>query len=215
MERLYWLGFSCFHGIGPIKFKRLLDTFWNAENAWHATEIELKHSGIGAKVSQDFLEFRKSFNLEKYAEELEKNKVFYVLNNEKTYPSLLAQSDNPPFVLYIKGNKNFFTSVQSSKYVGVVGTRKVTNYGKQVTENLTEDLATSGCVIVSGLAIGVDAIAHAAALRSNGRTIAVLGCGVDCCTPRENQKLYDSIIETGSIIVSEAPLGQQKLFYHS
>ncbi len=206
-ERFYWLGFSFFHGIGPVKFQLLLETFWNAENAWNATELELLHSGIGQKVTKDFLEFRKKFDLERYAERLAKNNVSYITLHEQSYPSLLARSINPPFVLYTKGDKELL--VHSDKpFIAVVGTRKVTDYGRKITETLAADISSAGCVIVSGLAMGVDAIAHASTVSSGGKTIAVLGCGVDCCTPKENQRLYEAIIASGGIIVSEAPLGQ-------
>lgn len=205
-ERLYWLAFSFFHGIGPAKFKLLLKAFWTAENAWNATALELKHSGIGEATTQRFLDFRKTFHPEHYAEQLQKKDVSYVMQNDPAYPHLLKEIDSAPFVLYVKGDLEMLKKVQHNKLLAVVGTRKVTQYGKQVTETLTEALASSGCVIVSGLAMGVDAIAHAAALRAKGNTIAVLGCGVDCCTPRENEGLYEQIIADGGVIVSEAPL---------
>lgn len=207
-ERIYWLGFSVFRGIGPVKFRMLIEKFWTAENAWHATENELLHSGIGKKVTEDFLVFRKEFQLDAYAHRLYENDVSFILQTDASYPHLLTEIDTPPLVLYIKGNPALFDPEQNQQYMAVVGTRKVTNYGRHVTEILTQELASAGCVIVSGLAMGVDAIAHASALEVQGKTIAVLGCGVDCCTPNENQRLYDRIIGEGGVIVSEAPLGQ-------
>lgn len=211
-ERYYWLGFSFFHGIGPKKFRLLLEKFWNAENAWNATELELKHCGIGEKVTHDFLVFRKSFSPASYAEQLEKKGVSFIIQTDTAYPALLSQIDTPPIGLFVKGEAGLLSdrnpsTGSGSKFIAVVGTRKVTEYGKYITETLTEDLAAHGCVIVSGLAMGVDAIAHASALRAKGKTVAVLGCGVDCCTPRENQRLYDQIVAEGGLIVSEVPLG--------
>lgn len=205
-ERHYWLGFSSFSGIGPKKFAILLEKFWNAENAWNATELELKHSGIGEAVVQKFLDFRNSFSLAAYVEQLEKKDVSFVLQTDDCYPKLLLQIDNPPIVLYTKGNELLLN--KDAKSIAVVGTRKVTEYGKQITEMLTDELAAHGCTIVSGLAMGVDAIAHTATLHVNGKTIAVLGCGVDCCTPRENQRLYDQIVQNGGLIISESSLEQ-------
>jgi DNA processing protein len=206
-ERLYWLGFSFFHGIGPAKFRLLLEKFWTAENAWNATELELKHSGIGEKLTEKFLAFRKKFDPQDYARQLQKENVRYLIQTDEKYPRLLNQIDSAPLVLYVRGDPELLYQTEDKKYIAVVGTRKITEYGRQVTETLTDALAASGCVIVSGLAMGVDAVAHAATLRVKGKTIAVLGCGVDCCTPRENQRLYDQIIEDGGAIVSEAPLG--------
>ncbi len=205
-EALYWLGFSFFHGIGPTKFQLLLDQFWTAENAWNATELELTHSGIGKKVTQDFLEFRRKFDPKVYAETLEKADVTYLLSSDPLYPQLLKEIKSPPFILYVRGDRSLLA--QERKYVAVVGTRKITDYGRHVTEALVTDLASMGCIIVSGLAMGVDAVAHAATLRAGGKTVAVLGCGVDCCTPRENEALYHEIIAAGGTIISEAPLSQ-------
>lgn len=207
-ERIYWLGFSSFHGIGPTKFSLLLEKFWTAENAWNATESELLHSGIGEKTVLKFLDFRKHFQLEAYAAKLAKNHVSYLTQNDEAYPQLLRQIESPPFVLYTKGNQSLLSQNSEEKFLAVVGTRKVTEYGKQITETLTEDLSMAGCVIVSGLAMGVDAIAHATTLRTKGKTIAVLGCGVDCCTPKENEQLYEQIIADGGLIVSEAALSE-------
>lgn len=207
-ERVYWLGFSVFPGIGPVKFRLLLKKFWTAENAWYATENELLHSGIGTKVTEDFLTFRKEFHLDAYAERLYAKNISFILQTDEAYPHLLSEINTPPLVLYVKGNTSLFDAEQKLQHIAVVGTRKVTNYGRHVTEILTQELASAGCVIVSGLAMGVDAIAHASVLEVQGKTIAVLGCGVDCCTPKENQRLYDRIIDEGGVIVSEAPLGQ-------
>jgi DNA processing protein len=208
-ERVYWLGFSSFHGIGPTKFNMLLEMFWTAENAWNATETELLHSGIGDKTAQKFLDFRKQFHLESYAEQLAKAHVSYLIQDEKAYPQLLKQIINSPYVLYTKGNASLLHQDKDERLLAIVGTRKVTDYGRHITETLANDLSIAGCVIVSGLAMGVDAIAHAATLRAKGKTIAILGCGVDCCTPKENENLYEQIIAGGGLIVSEAPLSQQ------
>lgn len=105
----------------------------------------------------------------------------------------------PPFVLYVKGNVSL---LQNSKTIGIVGTRKVTDYGREVTESLTRNLVKEGFVIVSGLALGVDGIAHQTTLENHGQTIAVLGSGVNVCTPREHQNLYDAILAKGGAIVS-------------
>lgn len=103
------------------------------------------------------------------------------------------------------GNDNY----ENVGYVGIVGTRKITDYGRAVTEKITRELVESGCVIVSGLALGVDTIAHQTTIDAHGKTIAVLGCGIDCCYPRENQRLYDAILAKGGVIVSEYGLGFQ------
>jgi DNA processing protein len=214
-EKLYWLGFSVFPGVGPGRFAKLLAAFGSAENAWNATEKELIEI-IKPALTAEFLDFRKKFSIEEYEEKMLKAKVGYLTLNDSDYPQLLKEIKNPPFVLLVKGNKKILKpfglaqggQVQDDIYIGIVGTRKITDYGRQVTEFLTRELVDTGCVIVSGLAMGVDAVAHKTTIDSNGKTIAVLGCGVDCCYPRENQKLYEGILDGGGAIVSEYPIGQ-------
>lgn len=120
----------------------------------------------------------------------------------KDYPQLLRQSITPPVVLFCIGD----VKLLNKNCVGVVGTRRMTNYGKLVTKKVVTDLVHADLVIVSGMAFGVDSLAHEIAVENNGRTIAVLGTGVDVCYPASNKRLYEKIIETGCI-VSEYPLG--------
>lgn len=241
-ERMYWLGFSVFPGIGPVKFQLLLSHFSSAKDAWEAP-IRDKQEAIGSKLTEKFEKFRQTFSLEEYAEKLKKKNVGIVTVVDAEYPERLKQIKNPPFVLYVKGNKRLLNlslrhsresgnleaqrrsriSIRdknvdpwvatrddnSSKYIAVVGTRKITSYGETVTKLFTESLVASGCVIVSGLALGVDAVAHRTTIENKGKTIAVLGCGVDCCNPGNNQGIYNSIIQSGGTIVSEFPLSQE------
>lgn len=200
-ERSYWLGFSLFPGIGPGRFLKLLSYFGSAKNAWQANLFELQASKIGNTLAESFINFRGTCDLQSYEAALQKKKIRYLLLSEPAYPQLLKQIKNPPFVLFIKGD------LAANLPVAIVGTRKVTHYGREITERITTDLVTAGCVIVSGLATGVDAIAHHKTLVVGGKTIAVLGCGIDCCSPRENTILYNSILEQGGCIVSEYGLG--------
>jgi DNA processing protein len=211
-ERNYYLGFSSFPGIGPMKFKILLTRFGSAKNAWETSASELKKI-IGEKLAEEFDEFRKFFSIENYISELAKKDVSFVILSDKDYPELLKKIKNPPFVLYIKGNKEILLRQltdqdDSARTVAVVGARRTTQYGREVTKLLTQELVANGFTIVSGLAMGVDAISHKTAIENNGKTIAVLGCGVDCCYPKENQSIYNSIVANNSLVVSEYPLAQ-------
>lgn len=231
-ERMYWLGFSVFPGIGPSRFDQLLLRFQTAEEAWYAPLADLT-STIGPATAVKFDSFRKTFSLSDYAKRLKKTNTSFLIPIENEYPQLLKDIKNPPIVLFFKGNKDILnaqnviasearqsnlneneiaSSISSPrndrKYIGVVGTRKITSYGKQVTEQITETLVDASCVIVSGLAMGVDAVAHKTTIDLGGQTIAVLGCGVDCVNPVTNQALYNSILEKGSVIVSEYPVGE-------
>jgi DNA processing protein len=214
-EKSYWLGFSMFMGIGPKKFAQLIEHFGSATDAWHASLADLKASGIGNKVSEDFAKFRKNFSIESYETLLHSKGVSYFIADEEAYPKRLAEITKPPYILYVKGNKELLYSSSEKRVekqvrdpaIAIVGTRKITAYGRQVTEMFTQELVDAGCIIVSGLALGVDAVAHQATLDAGGKTIAVLGCGVDCCYPTTNSRLYEEIIAKGGTIVSEYGLG--------
>jgi len=204
-ERTYWLAFSVFPGIGTVTFKKLLQRFGSAKNAWNASESDLQEF-IQERYMKKFIDFRSSFPFDGYQNELQRKNVWFVTLQDKEYPQLLKKIIKPPFVLYAKGNKEILNQVQNDSFLAVVGTRKITEYGREVTELFTRDLVQNGITIVSGLALGVDALAHKTTLENNGYTIAVLGCGVDCCTPEENQFLYNEILKKGGAIVSEFPL---------
>ena len=207
-ERLYFLGFSVFPGIGPVRFQQLLDYFGSAQAAWEAGLSDLENTGIGKIVSKAFVAFRPTISLTGYYEQLKKEHIWFLTTCDPAYPKLLLQSKKPPFVLYGKGKFDFNAS-SNQQTIAIVGTRRVTAYGEEVTRLFTQELVAAGCVIVSGLATGVDSIAHAVTIATKGKTIAVLGCGVDCCYPRENSALYATIIEHDGVIVSEYPLGMQ------
>jgi len=203
---LFWLGFSQFPGVGPERFTKLLKHFGSAKNAWNASEKELVEI-LKPILTAKFLDFRKTFLITKYEERMQKAKVYHLTLRDKNYPQLLKQIKNPPFVLFYKG-KFLFNIPANIKTIGVVGTRKITDYGRQVTELITSELVTSGCVVVSGLALGVDAVAHQTTIDNQGKTIAVLGSGIDQPYPRENENLYNEIIDSGGAIISEYGLGQ-------
>jgi len=206
-EEIYWLAFSLFPGIGPVKFKKLLKYFGSAKKAWLSSLEDLKSLNMGSKIPEDLIEFRNKFSPEKVIFKLKKQKINFLTLLDKNYPSLLSQTPNPPIVLYIKGDFDFNNS--NSKFIAVVGTRNITSYGTQITKFLVRELTSSGCVIISGLALGVDSIAHSTAIQQRGKTIAVLGCGVDYCYPAQNALLYKNILSSGGAIISEYPPGQK------
>lgn len=205
-DRRYWLGFSAFPGVGPGKFAKLLTYFGSARVAWHAARIDLQESRIGDQLVDQFIAFRNKFIIEYYEKALQKKNIRYVTLLDKAYPQLLKKSKKPPFLLYVRGQIDF-NAQENSQTIGIVGTRMITDYGQQVTELFTHQLVEAGCVIVSGLALGVDSVAHKTTLTAKGKTIAVLGCGIDCCNPRENESLYTNILEKNGVIVSEYALG--------
>jgi len=208
-DRTYFLGFSAFPGIGPIKFEKLLKKFGSAKNAWTGTGEELEPI-IGKTLFPKFDKFRSEFDLGKYEKELAGKKISYITLSDKAYPPLLKQIPNPPIILYIKGNTALIhpEKLENLRMIAIVGTRKITNYGRDVTELFSSSLAQSGIIIVSGLAIGVDAKAHISCLEVEGKTIAVLGNGVDLPFPSNNKGLYDRILKSGGAIISEFPPGE-------
>lgn len=214
-ERLYWLGFSVFSGIGPVRFKRLLDYFGTAQSAWGASVEDLKRARLGDITAKRLDEFRYNFPITDYFHKLCDADVKFFTLRDPEYPEFLSRIKNPPFVLYVKAmpagrqGEFSFNAEENKKTIAIVGTRKITSYGLQVTELVARDLVDAGCVIVSGLAMGVDSKAHNVTIESNGKTIAVLGSGVDICTPRENSFLYEKILKSGGAIVSEFPLEQE------
>ncbi len=197
--------FSLCDGIGPKTFLKLLSAFGSAKTAWEKLgKKEVSEKLITQKLYEKFDFFKKEINLQEYLNKLKKTKVKAIGYIDSYYPDSLKQLDAPPIVLFCKGNLEL---LKAERKIGIVGARKITSYGKEVTEKLASELVEEGFCIVSGLAFGVDAVAHKAAVTAQGSTIAVLGCGVDCCTPLENQRLYEQILDSHGLIISEYPLG--------
>ena len=202
-ESDYYLAFASFQGIGPIKFEKLLKTFGSAEKAWRAKELELE-TILKQSLTSKFLKFREEFDIENYLKQLKKQRVSFVSLANENYPTLLKNIPNPPIVLFVKGN----IGLLKTNSIAIVGTRKITSYGATITKMFAADLASSGLTIISGMAIGVDGIAHLSALEVGGATIAVLGNGVDLPFPRENEHIYHKILENGGLIISEFAPGE-------
>lgn len=199
------LGFSLFDGIGPKSFQKLLKNFASPKNAWENLDLKTaKELGIFEKRYVEFEKFRKEFDPDFYLDKLKRAKVTFVSYEDPLYPASLKDLEAPPIGIFTKCNLDLLASRNN---IGVVGARKITSYGKSVTESIVSDLVRSNMVIVSGMALGVDATAHKTALENHGLTIAVLGCGVDCATPAENQDLYEKILDSRGLIISEYPLG--------
>ena len=202
-DKPYWIAFNVFEGIGPLRFGALLKYFGTAKKAWEASTEELLEIGLGERLTEKFGKFREEFDIDKYLRSLKELRVEVLTLKDKRYPKLLRQIPTAPPVLYLKGE----ILAEDKKAIAVVGTRKVTNYGRQVTQILSKDLVEQGFTIVSGMARGVDSIAHQAALSAGGRTIAVLGCGINIVYPPENKGLYQKISRHGAV-VSEVALGR-------
>jgi len=204
----YWVAFNTFQGIGPVRFLAILKAFGSAEAAWQGSRQEWKSLNLGNRLKEKFFKYRQNFDPLVYFNLFNSEPIWPLTLADEEYPPLLREIDSPPFVLYIKSGlsraelKTFF----SFPSLAVVGTRKITSYGRQITKQLTQELAQAGLVIVSGMARGVDSVAHWTALEAGDRTVAVLGCGVDIIYPPENRGLYQSILKNG-LVMSEFPPG--------
>jgi len=201
-ELKYWVGFSKMPGIGRVKISQLLEHFTTLEHAWKAPTGELKKSGLDSKTVENIVNLRTRIVPDEEMDNLEKYKVKVHTCDSPAYPQRLKEIYDYPPVLYIRGD----LLREDECCVAVVGTRRATVYGRQVTEEIVTDLARNGITIVSGLARGIDSIAHRAALEAGARTMAVFACGLDIVYPAENAKLAREIMEHGALI-SEYPLG--------
>lgn len=201
-ELKYWVGFSKIPGIGRVKTSQLLEHFTTLEHAWKASTGELKKAGLDSKTVDTIVNLRPRMSPAAEMESLKQYKVKVLTCDSPAYPQRLKEIYDYPPVLYVRGN----LLPEDECCLAVVGTRRPTVYGRQVTEEIVTDLARNGITIVSGLAKGIDSIAHRAALEAGARTIAVFACGLDIVYPAENAKLAREIIEHGALI-SEYPLG--------
>ncbi len=189
-------------GIGRVKFGQLENYFTNLEDAWAATPGELKKSGLDRNSVRAITSLRPKISLEKEMEKLERYGVRVLAFHDDKYPSRLKEIYDYPPVLYVRGS----LLPEDEWCLAVVGTRRATVYGRQVTEEIVTDLARNHITIASGLAKGIDSVAHQSALEAGGRSIAVFACGLDIVYPAENASLARRIMQNGALI-SEYPLG--------
>lgn len=196
------LAFSNFRCIGNTRLRLLTEYYGSLLAAWKAGRDEYIKIGLNISLVEGLESFKKVFNVDLFKTELSKKEIRYLTYLDKDYPSALLEISDYPPVLYLKGNLGDLRTA-----IGVVGTRKMTGYGAEVCERITSDLVVYGAVIVSGMARGIDTVAHRTALENDGKTIAVLGCGVDVIYPYQNRELYHKIIESGGAVVSEVPPG--------
>jgi DNA processing protein len=201
-ELQYWVGFNIIPGIGRVKFSLLEGHFGKLEDAWKGGASDLKQAGLDANTVKTIENNRPQIDLEKEMERLERANVKAYTYKDEEYPARLKEIYDYPPVLYIQGE----LIAQDEWCIAVVGTRKATAYGRQVTEEIVADLVQNNITVISGLARGIDTVAHRTAVKSGGRTAAVFACGVDTIYPVENTALARDIIEQGALI-SEYPLG--------
>lgn len=202
--RLCLLGFNHVRGIGAVRLQNLINAFGDAESAWRAPAGALRDAGLSEKLVQSLVETRNHLDLESVWESLERQGIQIITWDDEDYPRRLREIAQPPPVLYVRGD----ILTDDDWAVAVVGTRRITSYGRRAAEDIASALAQRHVTVVSGLARGVDSIAHQAALNGGGRTLAVLGSGVDRIYPPEHRRLAEEICECGALI-SDYPPGSE------
>jgi DNA processing protein len=202
-DSFHWLALNLVPGIGAIFFKRLLERFKSPEAAFRAPAKELlKVEGLGEKAAEAIRRGPSNQDVERELTLLKEAGGKLLTLNDNTYPGKLKEIYDPPPVLYVKGE----LKEEDDLSISIVGSRKTSPYGRSITEKISQDLARHGVTIVSGMARGVDSVAHWGAISAGGRTIAVLGCGIDVIYPPENRNLFGRIVEQGAVL-SEFRMG--------
>ncbi len=198
-----WLTLNMISGIGPLRFATLLKHFGSPQKILSANTSSLSQiKGIGNQIAQRIIEEKDKVKVDIELEKVEKEGVKILTLDSEEYPINLKSIYDPPPVLYVKGK----IEASDRLAIAIVGSRSATIYGKTTAGRLATELVQAGFTIISGLARGIDVASHSGAINAKGRTIAVLGCGIDIIYPQENKKLFYEIIEHGAII-TEFPFG--------
>lgn len=206
-DRYYWLAWSQINGVGPVLLKRIQQHFETLENAWKASERALLQvNGLGSKLIANILIQRSQLNPQRLLEDHTCQNPHFWTPADADYPRLLWEIPSPPPVLYYRGQVKVSENQGQIPGIGIVGTRFPTEHGKRWTKKISMGLAKSDFTVISGLAAGIDGQAHRSCLEAGGRTIAVLGTGLDLVYPSQNRQLFEEIAEKG-LILSEYPVG--------
>lgn len=201
LEKKFILAFSRLPEIGPARFRKIRKHFKNFANAWEAGANDFASiAGINESLAKKISSAKKDISPNEELDNLNKLEIDFVTAEDEAYPDLLAEASSAPYLLFFKGD----LSLLASKQVGVVGSRTPTQYGKIATEKIVSDLSRAGLTITSGMAHGIDSIAHKAALAQNGKTIAVLGAGIaQAAINVQAKRIIHEIVSSGGAVISE------------
>jgi DNA processing protein len=206
-ERSYWLAWRELNGIGAVLLHRLWQRFGSVEAAWNASSSELQQvEGIGKQRAEKIVADRLSLNPEKILATYQQYNPDFITPSDSEYPKILTTTPDAPTILHYRGDITLLQTLETQRGIAIVGTRKAGKYGSTWAQRYSQILTQENFIIVSGLAEGIDTIAHEACLAAGGKTIAVLGNGVDQVYPLSNRQLYDQIEKSG-LILSEYPAG--------
>ena len=203
MPDAYWLALRRVHGVGPRISRLLLEHFHSAEQIFAASETDLSAVGIPRTTARNITQFTDFAPLEKEICELPRIGARLVRWIDGEYPANLRQIADPPPYFMVRGT----LTADDPKLIAVVGARAASEAGRRMARRLGLELAGKGFTVVSGLARGIDCEAHQGAFDGRGKTLAVMGCGIDIVYPPENKKLAEAMIESGGALISELPLG--------
>ncbi|MGI8503638.1 MAG: DNA-processing protein DprA [Hassallia sp.] len=204
-ERAYWLAWSQISGIGPVLLQRLQQHFGTLAGAWKAHPAELGQvEGFGLQTLEKVVQVRSRLHPEQLLIKHQQENPHFWTPADVDYPRLLLETPSPPPILYYRGEVDLSENLGQKPLVSIVGTRKPTEYGMRWTRQISTALAKNNFTVVSGMAEGIDSECHLAAMKAGGRTLAVLGTGVDVIYPHNNRDLYKQILTSG-LVLSEYP----------
>lgn len=210
MSLAHLVALSHFGHIGPIAYRKLITHLGTIEDAWRAPSIVLQSAGISEKTADRFVDWRTKQDPDALFADATRRGMQVLSMDDAAYPTLLKTIHDPPFLLYYRGA----IPPGDALAVGVVGSRRATEYGLRIAEDFSRDLAQAGVAVVSGLAWGIDEAAHRATLAVNGKTVAVLGCGLDGNDAARKRKLADDIVAHGGAVISEFAPEVPSLTHH-
>jgi DNA processing protein len=203
-DREVLIGLNLIPQLSPKRAQRLFRTFGSFGEIWHAPSSALADVFGSRVLGESIASARSEAAVDRELARAEEKAVRIVTLVDSDYPALLREIDDPPMALYVRGEQ----PIDPCRTIALVGTRRGTKYGKMIAMRLATQLAMRGCIVVSGLAAGIDASAHQGALDVGGFTVAVMGCGIDYPYPKANQPIYERIVETG-VVLSEYPMGSR------
>ncbi len=201
-DEKYWAALATLTAIGPAAMLRLYDRFKDMSLAWSASRFELIEAGIAKDRAAQVVDERRRIDPDLELERVESANARLITFGSAAFPPLLREIPSPPAVLYVQGG---FTEQDLTRTIAMVGTRRISPYGRQITSLLAADLAAAGLTVISGLAFGVDGAAHRAALDAGGRTVAVLGTGIDIVYPAKHRGLAEEVAKSGAVVTEFPP----------
>ncbi|HEV2528110.1 MAG TPA: DNA-processing protein DprA [Thermomicrobiales bacterium] len=199
-ERAAWIGFNLVSGVGPVRTERLLDVFGTLAEAWAAPPERLR-TMLDERTLGRLTRVSREGQVHRTIERLDETGIRVVIRTDPDYPERLTEIPAPPPILYLRGD----LLAADRHAVAIVGTRRMTAYGRDVTARIAAGLAEAGVTVVSGLALGIDGVAHRAALDAGGRTVGVKGCGVNVPYPAAHVRMADEMAGSGAVVSEYAP----------